>query len=240
MPLEDCRRSDMTFYYIRHGDPIYKPDSLTEKGIIQAEALGKVMANVGLDKIYCSTSNRAMMTAEPTLKRLGMEMELLDFANESYAYHEFNMPVDGKKRWLYQNDYARSLFCTPEIKELGFKWYDHPELKEYNYEKAMERVYNSCDELFASLGYEHERYSGRYKVTAHNDMKVALFAHEGFGKAFFSSVFDIPYPIFCNHFHLFHTGVSVIQFKNEGGYAIPEMKRFSSTSHLFVDGLSEL
>ena len=31
----------MTFYYIRHGEPIYNPDSLTELGHRQADALSK-------------------------------------------------------------------------------------------------------------------------------------------------------------------------------------------------------
>ena len=29
----------MLLFYVRHGDPIYNPDSLTELGIKQAEAL---------------------------------------------------------------------------------------------------------------------------------------------------------------------------------------------------------
>lgn len=34
----------MLFFYIRHGDPIYNPDSLTPLGRRQAEALGKRLA----------------------------------------------------------------------------------------------------------------------------------------------------------------------------------------------------
>ena len=29
----------MLLFYVRHGDPIYSPDSLTEQGQLQAEAL---------------------------------------------------------------------------------------------------------------------------------------------------------------------------------------------------------
>ena len=56
----------MIFYYIRHGDPTYNPDSLTALGVRQAEALAKRLALYGLDNIYSSTSNRAIMTAKPT------------------------------------------------------------------------------------------------------------------------------------------------------------------------------
>ena len=56
----------MLFYYVRHGDPIYNPDSLTEFGHAQAEALAKRLSILGFDKIYASSSNRARQTAEPT------------------------------------------------------------------------------------------------------------------------------------------------------------------------------
>ena len=56
----------MIFYYVRHGDPIYDPDSLTELGHKQAAALAKRFTLTGLDEIYSSTSMRARMTAEPT------------------------------------------------------------------------------------------------------------------------------------------------------------------------------
>ena len=56
----------MLFFYIRHGDPIYDPDSLTELGKKQADAVSKRLALYGIDKIYASSSNRAIQTAKPT------------------------------------------------------------------------------------------------------------------------------------------------------------------------------
>ena len=81
----------MIFYYIRHGDPVYNPDSLTPLGSLQAEALSKRLALYGLDRIYSSTSNRAIMTAKPTCDILKKEPILLDFANENYAWNEFTI-----------------------------------------------------------------------------------------------------------------------------------------------------
>ena len=56
----------MILYLVRHGDPIYDPDSLTPLGEAQANALAKRFALYGLDEIYASTSNRAQLTAKPT------------------------------------------------------------------------------------------------------------------------------------------------------------------------------
>ena len=44
----------MILYYVRHGDPIYNPDSLTELGKRQAEAVAKRLAVHGIDKIFAS------------------------------------------------------------------------------------------------------------------------------------------------------------------------------------------
>ena len=41
----------MILYYLRHGDPIYSPDSLTPLGHEQAKALAKRLATYGLDEI---------------------------------------------------------------------------------------------------------------------------------------------------------------------------------------------
>ena len=38
----------MILYYIRHGDPIYNPDSLTPLGERQAEAIGHRLAGRGI------------------------------------------------------------------------------------------------------------------------------------------------------------------------------------------------
>ena len=66
----------MILYYVRHGDPIYSPDSLTKLGHEQAKALSKRMAKFGLDEIYSSTSIRARMTAEPTCKIIAKVCQL--------------------------------------------------------------------------------------------------------------------------------------------------------------------
>ena len=66
----------MLLYIVRHGDPIYSTDSLTEKGKLQAEAVGKRMADAKIDQIYSSPMGRARMTAEPACRLLGLEAKV--------------------------------------------------------------------------------------------------------------------------------------------------------------------
>lgn len=56
----------MRLFIIRHGDPDYAHDSLTEKGLREAEALAEWFADVRLDEIFASPLGRAQMTAAPT------------------------------------------------------------------------------------------------------------------------------------------------------------------------------
>ena len=222
----------MRFFYIRHGEPIYNPDSLTELGKKQAEALARRFMNIGLDEVYSSTSHRAIQTAMPTCKALGLDMTLLDFAYENYAWDQLSIKRGDKKLWLYQDSEMKQFLCEPSVREMRENWMFHPELSKYHFEKGIERIYRECDLFFENLGYQHIRYTGKYKVISHNEKKVAFFAHQGFGIAFISCLLDIPYPQICNHFDICHTGVTVIDFKEEKGYAIPKVLTFSSDSHL--------
>ena len=88
-----------------------------------------------------------------------------------------------------------------------------------------------------TLGYEHIRYSGRYNVINNNDSRIAIFAHQGFGLVFLSCLLDVPYPMMSVNFDMGHTGMTVIEFKEENGYTIPKVCTMSNDSHLYKDGL---
>ena len=79
----------MLLFYVRHGDPIYNPDSLTDLGHEQAKALAKRLMLFGVDEIYASTSVRATQTAMPTAKLLKKEIHPCDWAQESVAFPGF-------------------------------------------------------------------------------------------------------------------------------------------------------
>lgn len=229
----------MLLYYIRHGDPIYSTDSLTEMGERQAKAIAKRLELYGVDEIYSSTSNRAIMTAKPTCELIKKELALLDFANESYAWNELTISCDNAegKTWLFQSSKAIELFNSRSVRELGDRWYEHPELIANNYEKGITRIYDEVDGFLKELGYGHIRYSGRYQVTNPNERRVALFAHQGFGLAFLSCILDIPYPMFCTHFDICHSGLTVIKFQDYGGWSVPKVLTLSADSHLYREGL---
>lgn len=225
----------MILFYIRHGEPIYEPDSLTELGERQAEAVAKRLSMFGIDKIYSSTSNRAIKTAEPLCKLIDKKPVLLDFCNEKYAIEEFTIEKDGRRRWIFRDEETKFLLADEEVLSLGHNWFKHPKLTKY--EKGVERIYRDTDEFLNSLGYEHIRKTGKYVVKKPNDDRIVLFAHHGFGLAFLSTILDIPFPIIVNHFELCHSGMTVIEFKDENGISMPRILTLSSDSHIYKENL---
>lgn len=235
----------MIFYYIRHGDPIYDPDCLTPLGKRQAEALGKRFAVHGLDKIFSSSSTRAIQTALPTCEILKKENIVLDWCNEHYAWQQLTVIKDnGNRTWCFHHRQTRELFARADVRALGKEFYKHPDFKNSDFskdtmfEEGLKRIQGEADDFFASLGYRHDAERGGYIVEEPNKEKIAMFAHQGFGLAFLSCVLDIPYNDFCTRFDFGHTGMTVIEFSGEkGSLCIPTVLQLSSDSHLYKEGL---
>lgn len=224
----------MIFYYIRHGDPIYNPDGLTPLGYEQADALKYRLCANGFNKIYASSSNRAILTAKPTADLLKKEIETLDWCNEKYAYDELGMRNDeGYYTWCFNHLHIKKLFLSEEVRLLGENWYDHKAFEGTKLKEGMLRIRNNADEFMLSLGYRNNRQEGYYIAENPNNDRVALFAHEGFGIAFLSSILNIPYPIFSTHFAMCHTGVTVVEFRDEGGFVFPKVLTYSNEAHLY-------
>ncbi len=232
----------MLLFFIRHGDPIYDPDSLTPLGKRQAEAVAKRLAYGGIDTVYSSTSVRARETAAPTCEILKREPILLDWARETHVWHDFSFDVSYGRDWFHRVPEERRFLATEEICELGMKWYEHPRYADIpTFKSGMERVERETDAFLAHLGYEHNRETHTYRMTRPNESRVAFFAHQGFGWFFLSSMLDIPFPLYALHFDMSHTGVTVIEFPNESdGTCVPSVLTLSNDSHLFREGLPTL
>ena len=231
----------MLFYYIRHGEPLGVPDySLTPLGREQAKALAKRLCLFGIDRVFASPTLRTMQTAQPICDLLGKEITPCDWADEGIVWNEFTVPHPKYEHtWAFFDPKYLEIFSSPEVRALGEKWYEHPELAGLNFKAGVERVNAAVDEFFLSLGFRHDRENARYEVVGEhlNRDRVALFAHQGFGMSFFSSMLDIPYPMFCTHFDFSHSSMSVVNFEPRGKYVYPHVLQTANDSHLYREGI---
>ena len=96
----------MKLLIIRHGDPDYKNDTLTEKGWRDAEYLAEILSDRDITEFYMSPYGRAKDTASLTLKKLGRTAEELPWLRE--FDHFIIRPDDPEKMhipwdWLPQD-----------------------------------------------------------------------------------------------------------------------------------------
>ncbi len=72
----------MRIVFVRHGEPDYVRDTLTETGRPQAEAAAERLRNEGIEEIWSSPMGRAYETAQATADVLGLPVRTLDFMHE--------------------------------------------------------------------------------------------------------------------------------------------------------------
>ena len=114
----------MKLLFVRHGDPDYSVDSLTEKGRREAEYLADRLAAVEAAAYYVSPLGRARETAAYTMKRLGKSAVECEWLREFAPVIE-RPDAKGEKRivwdWLPQDWLAEERFleekhwCEPRI-----------------------------------------------------------------------------------------------------------------------------
>jgi probable phosphoglycerate mutase len=234
----------MLLFYIRHGDPIYSPDSLTPLGHEQAKALAKRLLTHGVNEIYSSPSNRAQLTATPIAELLKKEIKICEWADEAIAAKYFSVPVsENRGTWAFFDFETRRKFVTTEVLALGDNWYTHEYFKDNNFTEGVKVVNEGVDSLMLELGFKHDRENHFYtrvddsKKPDKNERRIALFGHQGNGIAVLSSILDVPYNVFAAHFDICHTGMSVIHFNENDEKIIPKMLQLSNDSHLYREGI---
>ncbi len=120
---------------------------------------------------------------------------------------------------------------------LGHRWYTHPALEAYPFQAGVEFFDRNTDDFLLSLGYRHDRQHHCYQALEENRRRIAVFAHEGVGCAFLSSLLGVPYSLLAAHYAMTHTGVTAIYFDSTGDAIVPRLLYFSSDAHIYKEGL---
>lgn len=224
----------MLLYIIRHGDPDYSTDTLTERGKIQAEAVGKRIADSGINRIFSSPMGRAKETAEPACRLLGLPCSIEEWTHEIGDERLTPFP-DGIRKSIsvIQNTYYRE---NGNI-NLGYNdTFDCAGINQSDMKSAVKFIEENGNNFLERLGYKEE--NGVYRILHRNEEKVALFCHAAFSRAWLSILLHIPLHIMWSSFSYTHTGVTVIEFKNnKNGITAPKCLCFSDMSHLYADKL---
>ncbi len=219
----------MRLLLVRHGDPDYEKDCLTDLGKKQAEIVAKRLLEEGIEEIYSSPLGRARQTAEPFARLSGIgDVHILDFMQE-IRY--------GREDALYQS--GNPWTVSGELMNKGINlqdtnWREFPEFADNTATIDIDNVRKGTDEWLASLGYEREGLYYRCKTEDDRKRTLVLFSHGGSSTAFLSRVLNIPFPHLCTVLgHLRHTSITVLRFnRHPGSLSMPALEVAAEARHL--------
>ncbi len=222
----------MRILIIRHGDPDYSIDSLTEKGFREVDLLAKRLKKEPISDIYCSPLGRAQRTALPTANALGKEIVTLDWLREFDAA----MINDEGTAQIAWNLEPRFWTQQREFYDIH-TWLDQKNMSADSVPARYKRVIDGFDALLLSHGYERDGVI--YKCEKNAGKTVALFCHFGLGSLLISHLTGIS-PVLVWQ-SLFLPTSSVTTFVTEErvkGEVVFKCMQVGDTSHLFAGGES--
>ena len=222
----------MQLLFIRHAEPDYEHDTITEKGWKEAELLSESLAKIPVTKFYVSPLGRARDTASLTLKKMGRTAEEKEWLKEFPV--RINRPdrTDIRKiawDWLPQDWTARKCFYSLE------EWDKDPVMMEAHAGEEYRRVISEFDSLLADHGYIRE--GEYYRAERPNRDILAFFCHFGLECVLLSRLMDVSPMNLWHHTCAAPSSVtSLYTEERRQGIAIFRMNYFGSISHLETAG----
>ena len=218
----------MKLLIIRHGDPDYSIDSLTEKGWREAELLADRICKEDVKAFYVSPLGRAKATASCTLKRINRTAE------ECLWLREFEAPImkpnlpDAPSLtwdWLPQDWTAEPIYYQPDL------WYTTEIMKNGHVKEAYDWVSKSLDQLLLRHGY---RRNGKlYHAESPNEDTIVFFCHFGLECVLLSHLLNISPMVLWHSFCAAPTSVTTMTTEERRpGIVTFRMNAFGDISHL--------
>ena len=218
----------MRIVLIRHGDPDYEHDSLTEKGRREALLLARRTAKWKVDDVYVSPLGRARETAQPSLAAWGKEAEVLGWVQE------FFYPVsDGKGGKRIPWDFFPAEWTNVDENFCENDWVNVPLMQPVR--EHYRAVCRELDGLLARYGYERE---GRmYRVRERSPKTVVIFCHFGVSMIMLSHLLNLPAQALLHGVFLAPTSVTVLSAEERrGNEAYFRAERIGDCAHLLAGG----
>lgn len=184
----------MKLIFIRHAEPDYSKDSLTEKGFREAEILATRTKDWHVAQFYCSPLGRAQATAKPTLAAHGVTLTtkfpdpapdiiLQPDATKAIVYpwlRELHAPIDpalhpsGKHiPWDLTPEY---LNANPILLDKDH-WWEAPLMQSCDMKNQFDWISGGIDRLLATHGYTRDGIC--YKTDGHSPASDVFMKYDG-------------------------------------------------------------
>lgn len=229
---DGCKGEDnMRILIIRHGDPDYERDSLTEKGWREAELLSQRLVKMDIKAFYVSPLGRAKDTASLTLKKLNRTAE------ECPWLREFSAGIKRPDRdgntivW----DWLPADWTKEEVFFRRDQWYTQEALAAGSVKEEYEWVIRGFDQVLAKHGYVREQDT--YRVEQPNEDTIVFFCHFGLACVLLSRLMNVSPMILWHHTFLAPSSVTTLYSEERRkGIAAFRASSIGDISHLYAGG----
>ncbi len=199
---------------IRHGQSVgnaegrfgsHGPTPLTALGLKQAEALAGVLANEPLVALYSSDLHRAVQTAMPTAKRLGLKLETdVRLRERNVGQFEGLSFLEAEK--LFPVEYAGMMSRDPDSRPPGGE----------NHHECLTRVRAACDEI----------------VARHPRGRIGIISHAMTLNQLLRSLLGIPAALRAPWFRTDNTGIHHLRLEADGRLQVLALNARGHVAHL--------
>lgn len=221
----------MKLIIVRHGDPDYKHDTLTETGHTEARLAAERLAGHDIAAVYVSPLGRAQDTARYTLDALHMTAETLPWLREFHAPILHPDTGDTRVPW----DWLPGVWTAEPRYYDKDRWADTEVMQTYGVGAEAERVYNGLDALLAKHGYV--RKGNYYRAERPNRDTVLLFCHFGVECVMLAHLIGVSPMVLWHGLCAAPTAVTVLTTEERReGIASFRMNTFGDTGHLHIAG----
>ncbi len=221
----------MKLLIIRHGDPDYSIDSLTEKGWREAAFLAERLSRLDIRAFYVSTLGRAKDTASLTLQKMNRRATECEWLREfSPRIRRPDKPGDSIAwDWLPQDWTAHEDFYHKD------RWSDCSVMQAGRVREEYDRVTGEFDRVLAAHGYV--RSGLLYRAEHPSNDTIAFFCHFGVGCVLISHLLGISPMVLWHTFCAAPSSVaSLVTEERREGTAAFRMTSYGDISHLYAHG----
>lgn len=222
----------MRLLIIRHGDPDYERDSLTEKGWQEARLLAERISKLDVAGFYVSPLGRARDTASVTLEKMGRTAVTCDWLREFPPLINRPDRTDKKKiAW----DWLPEDWTAEEAYFLRDQWAGTEIMREGRVGDVYDEIIRNFDALLAEHGYVRDGLL--YRAERPNRNTYVFFCHFGLECVLLSRLMNVSPMILWHHTCAAPTAVTTIYTEERRkGKASFRVSAFGDISHLYAAG----
>lgn len=236
----------MRLLFIRHGDPDYEHDSLTEKGHKEARLLAETAERLQLGHCFQSPLGRAQVTASYSLRKIGKTAQTLPWLQEFPATVDVNgcpelqacfpdTPPDEDSQTLSLRvpwDMVPAyLWSHPEYTGSPQGWRSSLVAAHSHIVADYDRVMAGFDDLLAEYGYRREGFY--YQPNPSSNQTLTFFCHFGITCALLSHLWNVSPFLLWHQLALAPSSVTeVVSEERQQGIASFRALRLGDQSHL--------